>query len=355
MKPNDRVIRIGEYQTLPLRFIVGRVVDSLPAFGQGQVQPEYADPSFELPPFDYSTACLHRSKADPEYSTDVLEYWTHHLSKLGNFLQIRDDPDGERFKRFHSHTELASAIVAGRLKFDPEPMWDMFEWLLRFKYVQEAYRADPKRVIRYADHVESLEKLDKLYPERHKAARIIDRAVRSIAVESASWNELPDPEIKITRTSDRPLKLFFSYSHKDEELRDELQKHLSVLQRNGHIEQWHDRRIGVGTEWKGDIDEHLKTADIILLLISSDFLSSNYCYDIELELAMRRHESGEARVIPVFLRPCDWSGSQFGRLQGAPTDAKPVTVWTNQDEAFTDIAKHIRKAAAQIKNLRSSD
>ncbi|HEX8502949.1 MAG TPA: tetratricopeptide repeat protein [Pyrinomonadaceae bacterium] len=144
------------------------------------------------------------------------------------------------------------------------------------------------------------------------------------------------------------LELFYSYSHKDEDLRDELETHLSTLRRLNVIAVWHDRRIPPGGDWGGEIDEHLRTADIILLLVSSDFIASDYCYDIELKLAMERCEAGEARVIPVILRPCDWDGTRFGNLQALPKDAKAVTSWENRDEAFTDIAKGIRGAADRL-------
>ena len=146
-----------------------------------------------------------------------------------------------------------------------------------------------------------------------------------------------------------PTKLFFSYSHKDETLRDFLATHLALLKRQGVLNEWHDRRIGAGAEWGKAIDENLEAADIILLLVSADFLASDYCYDIEMNRAMARHDAGEARVIPVVLRPCDWQGAPFGKLQAVPKDAKPVTTWENQDEAFTDIARGIREAVEQLR------
>lgn len=149
-----------------------------------------------------------------------------------------------------------------------------------------------------------------------------------------------------------PVKLFFSYSHKDEDLREELVKHLSILRRQGVIEAWHDRKIGAGREWAAEIDANLNDARIILLLISSDFLASDYCYDKEMMRAMERHEAGEAVVIPIILRPCDWQGGQFDKLQGLPKDCKPVTSWANRDEAFTDIARGIRKAVAELQASR---
>lgn len=144
------------------------------------------------------------------------------------------------------------------------------------------------------------------------------------------------------------VEVFFSYSHKDEVLRDELANHLSILKRRGEITTWHDRQIEAGTEWDKEIDSHLQTADIILLLISSAFLASDYCWSVELEQAMARHEAGEARVIPIILRPVDWKGAPFSKLQALPRNAKAVTLWANQDEAFVNIAQGIRTAIEGI-------
>lgn len=140
------------------------------------------------------------------------------------------------------------------------------------------------------------------------------------------------------------LDVFFSYSHQDEELRDELEVHLSLLKREGTIRAWHDRQITAGTEWKDDINENLERADVILLLVSPSFIASDYCWDVEVQRAMERHAAGEALVVPVLLRPVDWSGAPFGKLQGLPKNAKPVTTWANRDEAFLDVAKGLRAA-----------
>lgn len=144
------------------------------------------------------------------------------------------------------------------------------------------------------------------------------------------------------------VEVFFSYSHRDEGLRNELEKHLSILKRQGKIDTWYDREIEAGTERQTEIEQHLNQADIILLLISADFLGSDYCYDVEVKRAMERHEQGGARVIPVILRPVDCSGTPFSKLQSLPKDANPVTSWLNQDEAFLDIAQGIRKAIADL-------
>jgi hypothetical protein len=142
--------------------------------------------------------------------------------------------------------------------------------------------------------------------------------------------------------------LFFSYSHADESLRDELEKHLYGLRRQGLISAWHDRRITVGSHVDNVIDSNLESADVVLLLISPDFIRSDYCYLREMSRAMERHDSGEVKVIPVILRPCDWHELPFGKLLAAPKDGKPVTTWPNIDEAFLDVVKAIKRALKEV-------
>lgn len=149
-------------------------------------------------------------------------------------------------------------------------------------------------------------------------------------------------------TSSNPVELFYSYSHNDERLRNRLEKHLSILKRQGVISNWHDRRITAGSEWKGEIDDHLNSAGIILLLVSADFLASDYCYDVEMSRALERHKSGETRVIPVILRPVDWKGAPFGGLLALPTDGKPVMEWKPSDKGFEDVARGIRVAVEKL-------
>jgi MFS family permease/DNA polymerase III delta prime subunit len=140
-----------------------------------------------------------------------------------------------------------------------------------------------------------------------------------------------------------PITLFYSYAYEDELLRNELEKHLGLLRRQGLISEWHDRKILAGDERAAEIDQHLETASIILLLVSSDFLDSDYCYDIEMTRALERHRRGDARVIPIILRPCDWRNSPFAHLQCLPRNGKAVTMWQNSDEAFLTIAEELRR------------
>ena len=144
------------------------------------------------------------------------------------------------------------------------------------------------------------------------------------------------------------LNVFISYSHEDKGLRGELDKHLAVLRYNSAISSWHDRRIGPGEEIDDEIDTQLAAADIILLLISADFLNSDYCYKIEMKRAMDRHEKGTARVIPVILRPCDWLCTPFGKLSACPPDGKPVVKHETNDDGFLAVVQDVRRAVDEF-------
>lgn len=143
------------------------------------------------------------------------------------------------------------------------------------------------------------------------------------------------------------LKVFMSYSHADDELREELDKHLSLLRRHGVISSWDDRRIGPGEDIHSEISVHLDNADIVLLLVSADFLASDYCYDVEMQRALERHKQGTARVIPVILRPCDWKEAPFGMLKACPDDGMPVVNHTTPDEGFLQVAQAVRQVAKE--------
>src|ERR1700676_3203657 len=151
-----------------------------------------------------------------------------------------------------------------------------------------------------------------------------------------------------------PVEVFYSYAHEDEALLAELEKHLSLLRRQGVISGWHDRHIAPGTDWAQAIDEHLERAAVILLLVSADFLASDYCYGIEMQRALERHQAHEAAVIPILLRAVDWHSAPFAHLQALPTDAKAITTWPNQDEAFADVAAGIRRAVEDLSSLQAA-
>ncbi|MDZ8078994.1 MAG: GUN4 domain-containing protein [Nostoc sp. DcaGUA01] len=148
------------------------------------------------------------------------------------------------------------------------------------------------------------------------------------------------------------LKVFCSYCHKDESLRDQLANHLSAFRHQGVISIWHDRNISAGQEWDDEIKENLKTADIILLLISSDFIASKYCWSVEVKTAIERHDAGEACVIPVILRSVYWKSTPLARLQSLPKNAEPVKSWSDPDAAFTNVAEGFWNAAEKLIEVR---
>lgn len=148
------------------------------------------------------------------------------------------------------------------------------------------------------------------------------------------------------------LRVFISYSHADEALKDELLKHLSPLKRMNLIEEWHDRKLKAGEEWDRSISRNLDTADIILLLVSIDFVNSKYCYDIELEKALELHDQKKAIVVPVILRTCMWQHTPFAKLQALPRDAKAISAWTDRDEALASVAEGIKVVAENLRQSR---
>lgn len=141
------------------------------------------------------------------------------------------------------------------------------------------------------------------------------------------------------------VRVFISYSHKDDDLRDRLRAHLSQLERDGLVGAWDDRAIPAGGEWADEIDQRLQQADIILLLVSTDFIRSDYCYRKEMMRAIERHQDKNDRaiVIPVILRRCDWESAPFAKLQSLPRDGRPLTDWKSEDDYFTDVAKGLRR------------
>lgn len=142
------------------------------------------------------------------------------------------------------------------------------------------------------------------------------------------------------------IRVFYSYTRVDEKYLDELENHLKSLQLQGLIESWHDRRIAPGEDRANRIDEELRRADIVLFLVSSDFISS--CCKSEIQVAMDRHDRQEAVVIPVILRPCSWDGLPFGKLQAATQDGKPVDKYPSRDDAFFEVTQSIKAVARQI-------
>jgi hypothetical protein len=147
------------------------------------------------------------------------------------------------------------------------------------------------------------------------------------------------------------VQVFISYSHKDEALVNVLRDHLAPLRRQGLIADWHDRRIVPGDNWDHEIGEQLERCQIVLLLLSASFFASDYITGAEVTAALKRHAAGDARVIPIILRPVEWERSELGALQALPTNAKPVTSWKDRHQAFRDIARGVRTALIRVDSV----
>jgi hypothetical protein len=142
-------------------------------------------------------------------------------------------------------------------------------------------------------------------------------------------------------------RVFYSYSHKDTEFRNQIGTFLAPLRHNNKIVEWHDRKIEPGANWQNEISVQLDSAHLILLLISADFLASDYCFGVEVEKAMRRLKRGEVRIAPILLKPCLWRESPFSELQIIPRDAKSITSWGSFDEALNEVASEIGKLVSE--------
>jgi GUN4-like/TIR domain len=153
------------------------------------------------------------------------------------------------------------------------------------------------------------------------------------------------------------VKVFYSYSRKDQALREKLDQHLAPLKFGGQISTWHDLRLEPGSDWKKDIDNQLDTAHIILLLVSANFLSSEYCYSIELKRALERDARQEACVIPVILEPCDWKHDwiPFSKLTALPNHEKAITEWEHREAAFANVAQSIRVKVQSLIQQRQAE
>lgn len=168
---------------------------------------------------------------------------------------------------------------------------------------------------------------------------LIDKEVYDVHFKSTHAN---------IHISNSKIKIFISYSHQDETYKDKIHNHLAPLWQNEKIETWNDRMLLPGSPWDEGIKYELKTAHIVLFLISSDFNSSKYIWENEITETIKRSENGEVIAIPIFTRPCDFQDMPYARLQGLPKDAKPISTYFNQDEAYLEIAKSIREIVDRL-------
>ena len=147
------------------------------------------------------------------------------------------------------------------------------------------------------------------------------------------------------------VRVFISYAHADEPLRKQLRTHLSALEREGLVHAWDDRQILGGENWAAEIDSKLEQADVVLLLVSADFIESDYCVGKEMKRALERNADPQDRaiVIPVILKRCDWETMRFAKLQALPAGARPLVDWKTEDDYYTAVAKGLRRRISKLR------
>ncbi len=139
-----------------------------------------------------------------------------------------------------------------------------------------------------------------------------------------------------------PIKLVYSSAPADDAFREQLSAHLHALVQKGFFSEWHEQLIPIGAEVAQERQERWRSADIIIMLLSSDYFSSAVYNDQEMQQALERHRSGQVLIIPILIRPCDWQSTVVAHLQYLPRNGKPVTKWENHDEAFLSIVQELR-------------
>jgi hypothetical protein len=187
-------------------------------------------------------------------------------------------------------------------------------------------------------------------PWRHRSWRARTLAVWVAAAEGRT------PWIAMTETKP-PTKLFFCYAPEDEPLRKELEKHLTLLERQGYITSWSGGAVGAGEAFRAEIERRIAEARVILLLVSADFLASDHLFEVELKRAFQRRAEG-AEVLGVLLRPADWEHGELRGLEMLPRPRRfdqtvaglgggstvvPVTEWSSHDAAFASVAEALRQ------------
>lgn len=151
-----------------------------------------------------------------------------------------------------------------------------------------------------------------------------------------------------------PIRIFISYSHKDEAYRETLETRLKVIGRLIPLDIWHDRRMLAGTKLAEKILEQLTLADVVLLLISPDFMASDYCFSKEMEEALRNYELNQGLPVPIIVRPdATWHLHQIGQHLALPRDGKAISKWPDADDAWHDVSEGLRRLLADLAQQRA--
>lgn len=346
--------------TLPLYTVQVQLLQELEAFGKASATILDTDPNYKEPDYKEEIKHLSAMMADWNKALAIVSSWNEHLFKYSYFIQFLDDSSRDKVRSLNQHTALASTLIDNRLGLDSAPLWRSFDTINVAATIHSQYREDKEGVFKYRIYKERLDSvMDRYSPIQRDCMRLVQRAQTAIRLKADKWATLPSlliPEVPVAPAASstkperaEPIKVFYSYSHADEKLLNKLQEHLSSLRHEGLIEQWHDRKISAGTEWEGQIDANLENANLILLLISSSFIASPYCHDVEVKRALEKHENGSARVVPIVLRDCLWLNLPFGKLQALPKDAKSIKSRRNVDSAFTEVAQGLRNVVGELR------
>jgi internalin A len=291
-----------------------------------------------LPRFIVRTHVL--SEGLPRWRTGVM------LEFEGNRALVRADAQDKRIFISVSGTDSGRRRLLAVIRSD-------------FERIHRDLRNQPEEMVPLPDHPNVVMGYKKLLTMEEHGVTGFPEVVDGQVINVNTYELLNGVDLKVVQRKgkaiippERPVRLFYSYSHKDENLRNRLETHLKLMQREGLIETWHDRKIGAGEEWKRKIDENIERADIILLLISSDFMASDYCYEKEMKRALERHEAGEARVISVIVREVNWGKSPLAKLQVLPKDGKAVDRWSNKDSAWRNVSEGVERVVDELRSKR---
>jgi hypothetical protein len=192
---------------------------------------------------------------------------------------------------------------------------------------------------------------ERLIEENPSEAQRIRELQSRWLVDVEEWAAIPSSEQQPSAPAGAP-RVLVSYARRDIEFFKELSAHLSILQRKGTIELWHEGRIRAGEKWDETIKTQTRQASIFILLVSPEFLSSDFVWGWELTDVLERQKRGEVVVIPVIVRPCLWRESPIGSLQVLPSDGRPVASSLNPDRVWVELTRYIEKSAKQLRDKK---
>jgi Leucine rich repeat len=147
-----------------------------------------------------------------------------------------------------------------------------------------------------------------------------------------------------------PVRVVYLYAQEDEGFRKELERHVSGLRLQGLLADQHGGLVPVGEDRELTARGYLERAEVVLLLVSSDFMGSEDMREIQ--RVMERHARGEIRAMPILLRPVDWTGVPFASLAHLPSTGEPITRWVNRDDALLDVVQGLRRVVQEVLSAR---